>query len=355
MEIIEKQLISVLEKRGGRLTVRGVLNELVKIKSPIVATRNEEAAIKFVRRVLNRMYENSSFHKEFGARGDIRDREIDRVERNRVQYFVYEQIRTDNMFREIDYEPIGVALSSLLTDSYFQFAMPSTVYNQFAKDVYQQAEELPIAKKLRSIIHVNSRGMQLNYMDGMPMESLDIIYTALLDGKKLKISYEKIKAGEITVEKNVISPIGIVYREPKINLLAKGEDGKVKPYIVQNMRHVMLLEEGIEANITTMTEWKKQDKPFCPKGCDKPTKVELEVIDTGNLIRDVTTFKLAIDQKESFLSNGNCKISLNKFYLSHDFINWLVARSPNVKVLKPAKLKNIILQRHKDALALYEN
>lgn len=360
-EVFEHQLIRVLSQFDGGLQAKQIYNELINRRDQYISGKTEEAAIKSIRRKLTTMHECSSFHPKYDAHLGITDYGINIINDGKQTLYIH-SAKGPARFSDEDYDAIGVALSNLLTDRYFRFAMPPDVYDKWGVDVHEKSQANPAALELIKLIHVKSRGQDLQCEDEVAREVLGDIYQSLLDKKQLSIQYEKIKIlngkKQITNKPYTLYPIGIIYREPKLSLMAvdvADPNELVKEYIVQNIKSTTSLEKDIPQGLKKMSSWLKEQKPPCPeKFKDRDYTVVLEILSQGNIIRDLLTFKLNLHQEERPKLNGNLEITLRKQAITHDLINWIMARSTQVKVIQPLGLKRYIQELHKNSLKLYE-
>src|SRR5690606_27120123 len=153
-----------------------------------------------------------------------------------------------------------------------------------------------------------------------------------------------------------VSPIGIIYSDPKFYLVARTEKNEDRNFIIQSMIEVELLDQDVAAKLPSLKAYLKNDVKHGPNifGKDQQGTVELEVFNFGNIIRDLQTFKLAENQKEQFTKSGTLKITLDDFYVSFEFVHWILARENAVKVLAPKKLQEHIKESLENTLKLYQ-
>jgi predicted DNA-binding transcriptional regulator YafY len=165
------------------------------------------------------------------------------------------------------------------------------------------------------------------------------------------MKYQKIWSDEVT--DRIIEPYALKESQNIWYVLAyQPNDDKVKTFGLDRIVDIDVLKRRFQVKKDfNIHEAFKYCFGIDSHGSEKPEEIILsfdpeEALYIKNLPLHETQ-EIIVDNEEE------CQIKL-KLFLSYDFIMQIRSRGNRVKVLKPLKLKNMIIQQLKETLDLYE-
>lgn len=259
------------------------------------------------------------------------------------------------------------ALALALARKYLGHVMPPHLWRALEND-FDAAEKLiqenidrskgeNNINLLRQRVDMTQRGLNLQKTE-YNEEILDAIYQAIISGKRVSFTYG---TDDSNLKKHTkMSIAGVLIRTPKIYLYALPDN---REYDFNNLRsfQVNLIRE-LSIHQKTASLIKKFDiKSYVQDGyADVPINfkdkevynVEIEVTNSGNLIRDLNAFPLYKKQSITKLKNGKYLLSFNSL-LTHQLTEYIVARGSDFTVKKPEVLVNEIKNKLQRVLENY--
>ena len=174
---------------------------------------------------------------------------------------------------------------------------------------------------------------------------------AIKNKLQVNLSYQKIWSDEVT--HRMVEPYALKESQNIWYVLAyQPNEDKVKTFGLDRIVHLDILKR----KFTMKKDFNVEEAfKYCfgidSYGSDKPEDVLLsfdpeEALYIKNLPLHQTQ-EIVVDNEEE------CRVKL-KVYLSYDFIMQIRSRGDRVKVLKPVRLRNMIIQGLNNTLALYE-
>lgn len=258
------------------------------------------------------------------------------------------------------------ALALALARKYLRDMMPPHLMEQLETD-FNAAEALvqEVTRRdgieenlnlLRQRVDMAQRGQHLHKAD-VDTDTLDKIYSAITQSRRVSFTYQS-SSGSKRHEK--MSVAGVLLRTPKIYLYALPDKKENKPENLLAFQ-VNLVSE-LEIHTRTPSAVSAFDmKSFVQDGFtdilvdyrDRTLhKVQIEVADVGNLIRDLQEFPLHRQQKLK-------KLKKDKYLLefpsrrTHQLVEYIVGRGSVFTVVAPAVLVADIKRALENSLAVY--
>ncbi len=361
-EPIHSQQIDEDFMKSGLFERHVAMNVIKKKKSnkKVNSGTREANFRKLISRTLGDIYDHGHFSPKYIPNKTLPDSRLfkDNWDGKITYKIIPFEMDEDDHESYRDLTDIGSLLSSLLFRDYYKFFMPTNTYEYFKQELIPQCLDNANrnARDLADSFNIQQRGLSLQANAGLPMDKLNPLYQALIDNVCVEVVYKKFKKSQWVSETLQLVPIGINYREPKLYLIAQEIDkpnAKVKPYIIQNMETCSMLAIAKPASTLKMKDWKQIPDTFGPDIFEgKRIKVVLIANDTGNLQRDLKTFKLE-HQKERSLDDHRLEITLDECLITHEFIEWIIARTPNVVVQEPKVLRDYLCVQYQAGVDLY--
>jgi hypothetical protein len=182
-------------------------------------------------------------------------------------------------------------------------------------------------------------------------EFLYVLLHAIKHKLQINMKYQKIWSDEVT--DRIIEPYALKESQNIWYVLAyQPNDDKVKTFGLDRIVDIDVLKRRFQVKKDfNIHEAFKYCFGIDSHGSEKPEEIILsfdpeEALYIKNLPLHETQ-EIIVDNEEE------CQIKL-KLFLSYDFIMQIRSRGNRVKVLKPLKLKNMIIQQLKETLDLYE-
>lgn len=261
--------------------------------------------------------------------------------------------------------PIDEACFRLMSHKFLRDLLPAEFYEESLKDSFVEASsrlnkyEKKIAPRklaVRSFLNriaIAPRGQQL-VNQNVPREVLNVIYSAILDNRCVKMRYKN--------KPWLLHPYAIVIREPKFYLL--GVDDKVmqkRTPVNDDIRQFLCnhIEEPKVSNRPARVPKDFNATEHVHKGrmdvnmrnnmglSERSFTLKLQFYNvTDNLRRDLEAFPISKQQIiEDEPDTGNFSLTAPGMRASHQLVEWILGRQAQVKVLRPEKLRNYVAAR----------
>lgn len=244
-------------------------------------------------------------------------------------------------------DDLSLYLGQAINDRFMKAYMPSQYYKRFRDEINPVTNPTLVEKKERLLarIEVMQRSQPLLQSKSFPQEKLDTIYTAILEGMQVSFAYNS------KPETRQVQPVGIVFREPRVSLLARDDNdgGKVKNFMIEKMSNIRVLDIPVAKNLVTLAGYIRSGAPalaFGPAEFQQRETIVLEINHNGatteNLVNDIIRHPLSRNQKHRKLANGNLQITLPEERISYHLIEWILGRMSLLTVRKPESLRQYI-------------
>jgi len=263
---------------------------------------------------------------------------------------------------------IEQACSLLMSDKHLSALAPTRLFQsqQEYRDLINRAEAV-VAKHQRfrirnrknvgdfmNRITVMQRGQRLI---GAPVDHrvLECIATCILQQRCINLTYHK--------KKRILHPFGIVFRQPKIYLLAVDTEtlmsqgrSRIRPrqWLCNRIEEASVSREPHQVpedfNVDDYVNEGYLDVRALQDRPDEPSKFTLKLrfpaVDNERLIRDICEYPLSVDQRlERESLSDSFVLTIPDMRATHSLIEWLMGRMDQVEVLLPLRLREYIMEK----------
>jgi len=334
---------------GGMRNVQNLLKDICK-------------STEFQRIIECTQYHENLAQKESQETDECDDDENPPELRERLYHFVVDVPSDETM-------KIEEACCIAMAEKYLDIAMPEDFYDASLRDLYRRArvtikrneDRFGPKRAVKSFVErmqIAPRGQQL-VKGKIPIQVLNIIYSAILDKRCLEMRYKD--------SPKVIHPYAVIIREPKFYLLGV-EDADMRNDGPDDARPVLYLCNRIEDAVIdsqpnrapadySATDYVKSgevDVPLELPGIKSERKFTLVLRiykgtndkDKDNLLQDLEEFPLSKNQtitKEP--GTENYLLTARDMRATHQLVEWIVGRMERVEVRSPEKLRRYVGQK----------
>lgn len=179
------------------------------------------------------------------------------------------------------------------------------------------------------------------------------VLKAIHEGFAVKIQYCHATDHSAVVEENKeVNPVKVIMRMDTLYLIAGEEDDKgnqvFKNYLFEQIKNVQETNHAVpKFNFDAATHYKFAFGKYTGSG--KPEDVTLEIRNRWLQTQfERSHFNPAISKR--YDKNKNMIVDM-KLRITPDFVSWLMGVATDVRIMKPASLKETVKQKLKDALS----
>lgn len=213
--------------------------------------------------------------------------------------------------------------------------------------------------RLLKRVKVIQRGQELKKYDNVDPDILNTLYEAIANNRCIRINYQK------SIDKNnvhnLLHPAGILVRLPKLYLYAADTEHADNParyhaYQINLITDVEILldKSRIPASFDMNLFVSNGSADVLVDFKDsKQHKVEIEVAEAGNLVRDLHDFPLSASQTLVKQKNGKWLLCFPS-RRTHQLVEYIVGRGDAFKVIAPAALVSDVKTKLEGALVNYQ-
>lgn len=345
-------------------------------------TSTEQARKKKVQRDLKDLWNASSHNPEATARRDILPIQNTFLQRHGNQregyaYSIVARSSADSVQsdapRPIPGRPsVPQALALTLTHQFLTDFIPVEHYEALSNSFQLARETLEKRRnpnedwsRVPGRVAIFQRGQRLT-PPPFDEEKLNTIYHAIAEGKCVEGHYLGVTGDKHTV----LSPYGVVFRLPKIYLVATKKsdpDGAMRQYLVHRFRDLALSPEKSDVprdfKLMPWLESGGMDVAVSgEQGEDHPrydVKIKLYHRSDGrpdNMIRDLSESRLAENQiGPEDQGDGASLLTLPDTRITYQLMEWILGRGDRVEVLEPQVLRDRIVAHLAHALGRYKD
>jgi predicted DNA-binding transcriptional regulator YafY len=179
------------------------------------------------------------------------------------------------------------------------------------------------------------------------------VLKAIHEGFAIKIQYSHATDHSAAIHENTeVSPVKVIMRMDTLYLIAGEEDDKgnqvFKNYLFEQIKNVQETNHAVPKFVfDAATHYKYAFGKYTGK--DKPEDITLEIRNRWLQTQfERSHFNPAISKR--YDKNKNMIVDM-KLRITPDFVSWLMGVATDVRILKPASLKETVKQKLKDALS----
>lgn len=179
------------------------------------------------------------------------------------------------------------------------------------------------------------------------------VLKAIHEGFAIKIQYSHATDHSAVVDENKeVNPVKVIMRMDTLYLIAGEEDDKgnqvFKNYLFEQIKNVQETNHAVPKFVfDAATHYKYAFGKYTGK--DKPEDITLEIRNRWLQTQfERSHFNPEISKR--YDKNKNMIVDM-KLRITPDFVSWLMGVATDVRILKPASLKETVKQKLKDALS----
>lgn len=179
------------------------------------------------------------------------------------------------------------------------------------------------------------------------------VLKAIHEGFAIKIQYSHATDHSAVIDENKeVFPVKVIMRMDTLYLIAGEEDDKgnqvFKNYLFEQIKNVQETNHAVPKFVfDAATHYKYAFGKYTGK--DKPEDITLEIRNRWLQTQfERSHFNPAISKR--YDKNKNMIVDM-KLRITPDFVSWLMGVATDVRILKPASLKETVKQKLKDALS----
>lgn len=248
---------------------------------------------------------------------------------------------------------IPVALTFSLASQFLEPLLPRSSHAHLAPH-FRQAEivlnntEKSGQGKWLDKIRVLHKGQRLIAVDVMP-EILDVVYEALLEDKRIDITYQKTSDSE--PKEYEVNPLGLVFRDATIYLVSSlWEYDDIKQLVLHRIMSASIADRDKKIPKGFNLDDYIKSGEFEYRVSDKIIK--LKVLFDSNTVNHLRETKLSEDQVISDRKDG--KVLLEASVIDTIALRqWLMGFGAEVEVIKPKSLRDEFKEASKNLINLY--
>ena len=189
--------------------------------------------------------------------------------------------------------------------------------------------------------------------DKLNSTHINKVLKAIHEGFAIKIQYSHATDHSAVIDENKeVNPVKVIMRMDTLYLIAGEEDEKgnqiFKNYLFEQIKNVQETNHAVPKFVfDAATHYKYAFGKYTGK--DKPEDITLEIRNRWLQTQfERSHFNPAISKR--YDKNKNMIVDM-KLRITPDFVSWLMGVATDVRILKPASLKETVKQKLKDALS----
>ena len=189
--------------------------------------------------------------------------------------------------------------------------------------------------------------------DKLNSTHINKVLKAIHEGFAIKIQYSHATDHSAVIDENKeVNPVKVIMRMDTLYLIAGEEDEKgnqiFKNYLFEQIKNVQETNHAVPKFVfDAATHYKYAFGKYTGK--DKPEDITLEIRNRWLQTQfERSHFNPAISK--CYDKNKNMIVDM-KLRITPDFVSWLMGVATDVRILKPASLKETVKQKLKDALS----
>jgi hypothetical protein len=143
------------------------------------------------------------------------------------------------------------AIAFKIVKEYFLHILPQSILthlNDYFFESHRVLRKKNYLEKYYNKIRVIPEKIRL-FSSSLSIENLNLLYKAVLEEKKIKIIYKEQTHSEAITQIYTVNPIGIIFKESKIHLIAfyktLKKSAHLREFVIQRIEKVIILNQPI--------------------------------------------------------------------------------------------------------------